>query len=194
MTLSMSRRSCLNVSFFYYTVDDFLVINKNSCWDLSTYWDIIENKLCCVFLLFFLFVRPDRSSGWQRENVWVGSLPADHLLQKSRQLQSHQDPIQPPRKQGVKTRPGLCTPRKRCHHTCCTVMRACHVQKRLCISCHKFAIRAHATVGSSSWVHAVTVQDEASIFNSSARLQLIIFSDYTSPVPLLSYHPLLARK
>lgn len=46
--------------------------------------------------------RPDGSAGRQREDVRVGPLPADHLLQKSRQLPSHPDTIQPPGKQGDK--------------------------------------------------------------------------------------------
>lgn len=53
----------------------------------------------------FVSFRPDGGSGWQREDVRVGSLPADHLLQKSGQLQSHQDTIQPPGKQGHKLPP-----------------------------------------------------------------------------------------
>lgn len=48
----------------------------------------------------FVVVRLDGSSGWQRENVRVGSLPTDPLFQKSGQLQSHQDQVQPPGKQG----------------------------------------------------------------------------------------------
>lgn len=44
--------------------------------------------------------RPYGSSRWQRQDVRVGSLAADHLLQEPRELQSHQDTIQPPGKQG----------------------------------------------------------------------------------------------
>lgn len=47
-----------------------------------------------------VFFRPDGRSGRQREDVRVGSLSADHLLQESGQLQSHEDTIQPPREQG----------------------------------------------------------------------------------------------
>lgn len=51
------------------------------------------SRFVCLCIL-----RPDRGSGWEREDVWMGSLTTDHLLQKSRKLQDHSDTIQPPRK------------------------------------------------------------------------------------------------
>lgn len=64
-------------------------------------WKMSWTYVTVLFTLLLLF-RPDGSSGWKCKDVRVGSFPADHLLQKSRELQSHQDTIQPPRKQGYK--------------------------------------------------------------------------------------------
>ena len=107
----------------------------------------------------FPWSRPDGGSGRQRADVRVGSLPADHLLQESRQLQSHQDPIQPPRQQGNKPERGWVRHR----HTCpiifsladCIVMCACRIEEHFYKSAHSSTDQTRAAAGSSSSAHIV---------------------------------------
>ena len=93
---------CLWINHFLSIIhmEDFAELRnaKTSCWDLHSRWDARINELTAHFV--FLYFRPDRGAGWKRPDVRVGSLPADHLLQESRQLQSHPDTIQPPGEQG----------------------------------------------------------------------------------------------
>lgn len=59
---------------------------------------------------------------------------------------------------------------------------------------HNFAIQAQATVGSLASAHIVLQLSDSTALNSSTRLKLIIFSDGASPVPVLSYLPVLAKR
>lgn len=97
----MPPEACINEPIPWSIMDGLGTKQQRRYAEIRALTDIYLKDVTSSFLLFlFLFVRPDRSSRRKREDVWVGSLSADHLLQKSRQLQSHQDPIQPPREQG----------------------------------------------------------------------------------------------
>lgn len=50
---------------FTYVVDEFgnKEVPKPFCWGLNGHWDVLEDELLSRAVLF-LFIRPDRSSGW----------------------------------------------------------------------------------------------------------------------------------
>lgn len=72
--------------------------------------------------------------------------------------------------------------------------RACQIEQHFHTSSHHFAIQARTTVGSLASAHIVLQLSDSTALNSGTRLELIIFSDGASPVPVLSYLPVLAKR
>lgn len=83
----------------YFSLTSFSIIETSKChvWRKNT---LVRHCTKKHIFLNCVFSRSYGGPRWQCQDVRVGSLTADHLLQESRKLQSHQDTIQPPGKQG----------------------------------------------------------------------------------------------
>ncbi len=59
---------------------------------------------------------------------------------------------------------------------------------------HNFATQAQTAEESLASAHIVLRLSDSAALNSGSRLKLIIFSDGASPLPVLSYFPVLTKR